>query len=128
MQLQCETSKWFKLSTEKTDHHLAKYLKKKRQQRLLTKISEEKKVTEIIYQNIWREKAVEMSGTIEDIAKKWLAEPAYNKVSFSLFWLVIELNNLFLELFWLACNQEYFIHDDQPFQLQQLNFKLRTSL
>ena len=23
-----------------------------------------------------------MSGTIEDIAKKWLAEPAYNKVLF----------------------------------------------
>ena len=28
-----------------------------------------------------------MSGTIEDIAKKWLAEPAYNKVLFFiLFW------------------------------------------
>ena len=28
-------------------------------------------------------KAAKMSGTIEDIAKKWLAEPAYNKVFIS---------------------------------------------
>ena len=31
-------------------------------------------------------KAAKMSGTIEDIAKKWLAEPAYNKVFFFLFY------------------------------------------
>ena len=41
-----------------------------------------------------------MSGTIEDIAKKWLAEPAYNKVSFSLF-LLRTLQNRVSFLFFL---------------------------
>ena len=53
-----------------------------------------------------------MTGTIEDITKKWLAEPAYNKVFSSLLWLEI-IQLLTFEILYVT-TYTYFIHD-QPF-------------
>ena len=50
-----------------------------------------------------------MSGTIEDIAKKWLAEPAYNKVSF---FLILTIDRIEQPLFGtlLTCMQPGIIY------------------